>query len=99
MVEKVVEEEMVEESNGRKATDLAAEWEENGWSHVESAGCHGGLLSEGHRQYMRQRKQLNEFFGLEMGTSWVPGNENPSFWYKLFHFFKLLKMHSNSEIC
>lgn len=56
MVEEVVEEEMEEEGNGRKVRDLAAEWNENGWTHVESAGCHGGLLSEGHRQYMRQRR-------------------------------------------
>lgn len=56
MVEKVVVEEIEEEGNGRKVRDLAAEWKENGWTHVESAGCRGGLLSEGHRQYMRQRK-------------------------------------------
>lgn len=56
MVEEVVEEEMEEEGNVRKVRDLAAERKENGWTHVESAGCHGGLLSQGHRQYMRQRK-------------------------------------------
>lgn len=53
MVEEVVEEEMEQESNGRKVIDLAAEWKENGWTHVESTGCHSGLLSEGHRWYMR----------------------------------------------
>lgn len=55
MVEKVVEEEMEEKSNGRKAIDLAGEWKENGWTHMERASCHSGLLSEGRRQ----RKQLN----------------------------------------
>lgn len=53
MVEEVVEEEMEQEGNGRKAIDLASEWKENGWTHVESTGCHSGLLSEGHRWYMR----------------------------------------------
>ncbi|KAL7373693.1 hypothetical protein ABVT39_012704 [Epinephelus coioides] len=62
MVEEVVEEEMEEEGDGRKAMDLASEWKENGWTHVESAGCHGGLLSEGHREYMKPTK-LNEIFG------------------------------------
>lgn len=71
MVEEVVKEEMEEESNGRKAIDLAAEWKENGWTHVERAGCHGGLLSEGHRLYMRPRK-LNEIFGANKGS----GNGN-----------------------
>lgn len=56
MVEEVVEEEMEEEGDGRKVRDLAAESEANGWTHMESAGCHGGLLSEGHRQYTRRRK-------------------------------------------
>lgn len=69
MVEEVVEEEMEEEGDGRKAMDLASEWKENGWTHVESAGCHGGLLSEGHREYMKPTK-LNEIFGgLVMGTN------------------------------
>lgn len=62
---------MEEEGNGRKAMDLAAEWKENGWTHVESAGCHGGLLSEGHRQYMKPTK-LNEIFGANKGS----GNGN-----------------------
>ncbi|KAI4806302.1 hypothetical protein KUCAC02_017131, partial [Chaenocephalus aceratus] len=47
MVGEVVEEEM------EKAMDLAAERKKNDWTHVESAGCHGGFLSEGHRQYMK----------------------------------------------
>lgn len=71
MVEEVVEEEMEEEGNGRKAMDLASEWKENGWTHVESAGCHGGLLSEGHQQYMKPMK-LNEIFGAKKGS----GNGN-----------------------
>lgn len=73
MVEEVVEEEMEEEGNRRKARDLAAEWKENGWTHVESAGCHSGLLSEGHRQYMRPRK-LNEIFGANKES--VNGEKN-----------------------
>lgn len=60
MVEEVVEEEMEEDGNGRKAMDLAAERKENGRTHVESTGCHSGLLSEGHQRYMRARK-LNGF--------------------------------------
>lgn len=67
----VVEEEMEEEGNERKARDLAAARRENGWTHVESAGCHGGLLSEGHRHYMRPR-ELNEIFGANKGS----GNGN-----------------------
>lgn len=65
MVEVVVEEEMEEEGYGRKEMDLAAEWMENGWIHVECASCHCGLLSEGHQRYMRPQK-LNEIFRLVM---------------------------------
>lgn len=67
MVEEVVE----EEGNGRKAMDLASERKENGWTHMESAGCHGGLLSEGHRRYMKPTK-LNEIAGANKGS----GNGN-----------------------
>lgn len=49
MVEEMVEEEMEEEGDGRKARDLAADRKENGRTHVESASCHGGLQTEGHR--------------------------------------------------
>lgn len=44
MVEEVVEEEMEDYGNGRKVRDLAAEWLDS----RGGAGCHGGLLSEGH---------------------------------------------------
>ncbi|TNN84690.1 hypothetical protein EYF80_005105 [Liparis tanakae] len=64
MVEEEVEE---EEGNGRKAMDLASERKENGWTHTESAGCHGGLLSEGHRRYMKPT-ELNEIAGANKGS-------------------------------
>ena len=100
MVEEVVvveeEEEMEEEGNERKARDLAAAWKENGWTHVESAGCHGGLLSEGHRHYMRPR-ELNEIFkqkGLVMGTSSVSFRRQ-RFWFleQIMQSFKFEEVH------
>ncbi|KAK9527915.1 hypothetical protein VZT92_014431 [Zoarces viviparus] len=91
MVGEVVE----EEGNGRKAMDLASERKENGWTHMESAGCHGGLLSEGHRQYMKLTT-LNEIFGANKGSG--NGNklsecefqeiQDPSFWSKLCNLLK-----------
>lgn len=47
---------MEEDGHVRRAIDLAAERTENGWTHTESASCHGGLRSEGHRQYMKQKE-------------------------------------------
>ena len=60
---------MEEEGKGRKAMDLASERKKNGWTHVESAGCHGGLLSEGHRQYMKHDGAKLDFRCKQMGTS------------------------------
>ena len=46
---------------------MAAEWKENDWTHVESTGCHSGLLSEGHQQNMRLSRlngtAVNEWSG------------------------------------
>lgn len=41
---------------GEKVMGLAAKWKENGGTHVESTGCHSGLLSEGHRQCTKLKK-------------------------------------------
>lgn len=44
--------------------ELATKWQENGWTHAESAGCRSGLLLEG--QYKTEEK-LNQVFGGNKG--------------------------------
>ncbi|KAK1885179.1 Acylglycerol kinase mitochondrial [Dissostichus eleginoides] len=58
---------------GEKAMDLASERKKNGWTHVESAGCHGGLLSEGHRQYMKHDGAKLDFRRVKGSWSEVKG--------------------------
>lgn len=83
-----------------KVIDLAAEWKEKGWTHVENMGLHSGLLSEEHGHYMRMRKlngtAANERLsnGNERG---VPKTHRSKFVKETMQRFKAVRCYKNPK--